>query len=406
MTRAFAVTLLAFALPAVAQPAQNKPLNLPQNQPRILLGVDAQSPATFDKVKAIGANTLIRFDPGPQKNITLEAWMNEARRKELFYIVQGTVFFSDKHPKPNLTDSQLIAIAQDDEPDLNRWHNGQDNPLRVAEGRFKGWTKPEILAELYADWKKRAPKIPVIVNFAGQHVSNAWYVDGAGHKPYIDATDWVSFDWYVRNNNADRYLINFVGWTMDKLTKWSENKPQFAYIECSDQVLDGDAKGGIGRGPTPAETTTQIWHALAHGAKGVWLFPQRIRGGFDYWAITPENETAIKDTFALIKKHDLLLAEGTRVLKEEFPANPTHNDPAKKWPTWEEVTWTSKDGKQTLTVKIDLTGEKAPEISGVPAPASPLQRAGRAASPATDTPTPKTKEPGARPRVPGSTVFD
>ncbi len=340
-----------FSIPAFAQPARTSPLLKSNGKaPKVLLGVDAQAPSQFDKVVSVGANCLIRYDRGPQKNISMETWIAEARKRDLYYIIQGTAGI------PKLPDDHLLAIAQDDEPDLNRFRPGQDNSLYVEEGRFKGWTKPEILEQRYADWKKAAPNIPIIVNFAGQHISSPWYVDGSGHKPYIKASDWRSFDWYPRNTNADRYRINFIGLTIDKLASW-DGAPVFAYIECSDQLLDKNQKERLGRGPTPEEISDEIWHALAHGAKGVWLFPQQILGGFKYWAVTPEGEVAIKEAFATIKKYDSLIADGKRELKEEFPTDAKGG----KWPTWEEVTWTA--GGQKLTVHIDLNGETAPKVT-------------------------------------------
>src|SRR4051812_23708730 len=93
-------------------------------RPLIWRAVDAQPIGNFADVVALGANALHRYDPGPQKSDTLAAWTAEARKRGLFYIVQGTAVEAQAEYNP-VGDPYLIAVAQDDEPELNRWDNAK-----------------------------------------------------------------------------------------------------------------------------------------------------------------------------------------------------------------------------------------------------------------------------------------
>jgi hypothetical protein len=145
-----------------------------------------------------------------------------------------------------------------------------------------GWTKPELLAARYARCKAAAPNLPVFVNFAGTAVTPDAY-PGNKHLPYIAAADWLAHDWYVKNKNWQRYPIDLIGKAMDRLAFWSNNKPQFAFIECSDQKISP-----LGRPPTPDEVEQEVNLAIARGARGIIYFPQQPPPGFQYDAMSPD----------------------------------------------------------------------------------------------------------------------
>jgi hypothetical protein len=168
-----------------------------------------------------------------------------------------------------------LAFMQDDEPDLTRTPN-------TDRTNADGWTRPELLAVRYARCKAAAPNLPVFVNFAGTAVTPDAY-PGNKHLPYIAAADWLAHDWYVKNKNWQRYPIDLIGKAMDRLALWSNNKPQLAFIECSDQKISP-----LGRAPTPDEVEQEVNLAIAKGAKGIIYFPQRPPPGFQYDAMSPE----------------------------------------------------------------------------------------------------------------------
>jgi hypothetical protein len=164
---------------------------------------------------------------------------------------------------------------QDDEPDLTRTPN-------TDRTNADGWAKPELLAARYARCKAAAPNLPVFVNFAGTAVTPDAY-PGNKHLPYIAAADWLGHDWYVKNKNWQRYPIDLIGKAMDRLALWSNNKPQLAFIECSEQKISP-----LGRAPTPDEVEQEVNLAVAKGARGIIYFPQRPPPGFQYDAMSPE----------------------------------------------------------------------------------------------------------------------
>jgi hypothetical protein len=164
---------------------------------------------------------------------------------------------------------------QNDEPDLTRTPN-------TAWTNPDGTTKPDLLATRYARCKAAASNLPVFVNFAGTAVTPEYY-KGEKHLPYIAAADWLAHDWYVKNRNVDRYPVSLIGKAMDRLAAWSNNKPQFVFIECSDQKLSPQ-----GRCPTPDEVEEEINLAVAKGARGIIYFPQRPPPGFQFDAMPPE----------------------------------------------------------------------------------------------------------------------
>ncbi len=171
--------------------------------------------------------------------------------------------------------SQRIAFMHDDEPDMTRQPNtDRTNP--------DGWTKPELLAARYARCKAAAHNLPVFVNFAGTAVTPDAY-PGNKHLPYLAAADWIAHDWYVKNKNWQRYPTSLIGKAMDRLALWSGGKPQFVFIECSDQRISP-----LGRMPTPDEVEEEVNLAVSKGARGIIYFPQRPPPGFQYDAMPPE----------------------------------------------------------------------------------------------------------------------
>ncbi len=345
----------------------------------IRIGVDKQPTENFAKVVALGADFLHRYDDGSQHNTLAVDWMNAARQYSLDYLVQATALEAQAVDFAVMDqDDYLIALGQDDEPDLNRYKAtipaanqqwlyfpvGTDPAIGTPapHNAVVGWTLPKLLADRYAKWHAAAPSKPIYVNFAGPQLTNLAYVNGAWHKPYIAASEIQGSDLHVRNSGGDKWLLYFLGLSLDKITLFG-GVPWNAYIECSDQLLDNDVAGPK-RGPTTIEQSTMFWSALAHGAKAITFFPQRIGMGFQYWTMQPENEVRARLDISQVRKYDKLIATGTRA----YVATPTPQlDPSNPnakpvvWPTAEKVTWTL--GEEKLEVLIDLTGLAAPVLS-------------------------------------------
>lgn len=238
-------------------------------RPAFPVGVWAQPAASFPRWKSLGVNVLVGYDGGG--NVTKAAWEQAATDAGLWFITEpGTDLASEAKQKLR------FGWMQADEPDLNRWRDGQPNADLIPDGRYKGWRRPEPLATRYAACKLAAPSLPVFVNFAGPSITPVAYTHGDGHKPYIAAADLLCMDWHIKNANADRYPLALVGQALDRLKVWSAGKPMWCYIEVAQHRYEP-----VSRGPTPDEVEAMIVHAREHGATGIILFAHALKGGWD-----------------------------------------------------------------------------------------------------------------------------
>jgi hypothetical protein len=245
---------------------------MPATGPNFLIGVFSQPISSFQKWKSRGINTLVSNEPegGRIKKADWEAAAAAAGLWFMDYPADDDAILQNEAKQP-----QRLAFMQDDEPDMTR----QPNTDRT---NADGWTKPELLAARYARCKAAAPSLPVFVNFAGTAVTPDAY-PGNKHLPYLAAVDWIAHDWYVKNKNWQRYPTSLIGKAMDRLALWSGGKPQFVFIECSDQKISP-----LGRMPTPDEVEEEVNLAVSKGARGIIYFPQRPPPGFQYDAMPPE----------------------------------------------------------------------------------------------------------------------
>jgi len=214
------------------------------------IGVDFQPPSSFAKWKRRGINTVIRVPNGGD----VEQWTRAAN-------ALGLRMIREPRPDPVRDEAEpnLVAFAAPDEPELGP---------RCS---------PECLAAQRASLKSSAPSKPYLVNLAGKSVlyqtepgdpagrcngPGDAHPDSACIPRYLDAMDWVSHDIYPANMGTD---IGAIGRILDRLRRWSERRPQFAYIEAADY-------NGDGRLPTPAQFRAEIWHSIIHGARGILYF--------------------------------------------------------------------------------------------------------------------------------------
>jgi hypothetical protein len=250
-----------------AMPASSRPF-----PPSFIIGVFSQPVSSFAKWKSRGINTLVLSEPEGGR-VAKADWEAAAVSAGLFFMDYPSD--EDAILQNEANQPYRLAFMQNDEPDLTRTPN---TPTTNPDGT----TKADILIARYARCKTAAPNLPVFVNFAGTAVTPEYY-KGEKHLPYIAAADWLAHDWYVKNRNVYRYPVSLIGKAMDRLAAWSGNKPQFVFIECSDQKLSPQ-----GRCPTPDEVEEEINLAVAKGAKGIIYFPQRPSPGFQFDAMPPE----------------------------------------------------------------------------------------------------------------------
>jgi hypothetical protein len=343
---------------------------------KLYYGVDAQPIGSLDWVKSLGANAVNRFDPGPQKTDNLVDWLVKARTLGLSYIIQGTVADAQGYPICSRVDSNLISIAQDDEPDLNRWNAmltaAQQPNVNPKDGSVHpsivGWTRPEILQQRYDTWRSKMakggiPNIPISLNFNGTTLTNQWSLAKDNfHLPYIKASDYQSMDSHSINNKKDLNQIMFAF----RRIGYFGGTGRGGYFEVSDEKL-----GTGGRGPTVAEQSTEMWGLLMYGATEVWAFPQRMGANFAYNGMAPENEARLKRDFGLLAKYSDLIANGQRSIVESPGFVQDASKGTYTLPLSGSVTWSANN--VVLKVIIDFTGKTDVQILE-PTPEDPLAK--------------------------------
>jgi len=244
----------------VPLPTPRRPASQPA-RPSFLIGVYMQPPDTFDVWRLRGINTLFGYE-SREGTISNKQWSDTAAAKGFYYVRRP-----GDDPAADAADPNLLAWMHDDEPDVKR-------PP----------TDPARLQADYEAWKRAAPKVPVFLNFSGGNVLGG-KTPKQTYLEYLKAADWVGNDFYaVTGYNRPDWLWK-VGAAVDQLREWSNDKPQFAFIETSAQRLAWTPRNT--RGVTPDELRAEIWHAVIHGVRGVVYFPQQIGQGFRYDATPP-----------------------------------------------------------------------------------------------------------------------
>jgi hypothetical protein len=247
-----------------------------------------QNWSTFPTWHDRGLNTMIGEPSwvleGLTKTEMIKRWDQEAAKFGMKVIRQPL-----PNPKEDIGNTTLIAWLQEDEP--NATGGGVRNlPLAIAN---------------YKKWKEIDPTRPVFLNFAGPDVTTA--VDGAtpswckapdyncsltsNHLDYINkALDWVGNDLYplagYLPEESRRGDVTYIADPIDRIQTWTD-KPQFAFVETSNQLFVKQAPRGANRDEVRAE----IWVAIIHGVRGLAYFSAVVPPNGDGWAEdgTPES---------------------------------------------------------------------------------------------------------------------
>jgi len=212
------------------------------------IAVDFQPPSRLRTWAGRGINTAIRVPHGTDT----ESWTRAANAAGLKMIREPRA-----NPALDALEPNLLAFTGPDEPELNGCN-------------------PDCVLAQRRELKAAAPAKPYLLNLAGLSVAfpamphDNLFCNGPGDgkgdtecvAQYIGAADWVSHDVYPVNQGVP---LGTIGNTLDRLRRWSQRRPQFAYIEASD--YDGD-----GRRPTAEQLRGEIWEAIIHGARGIAYF--------------------------------------------------------------------------------------------------------------------------------------
>lgn len=264
-------------LPATAPATQPAP-------PPFIIGVWYPPAASMPLWKARRINTVIGYEH-QSTQVSIDEWSGAAVSNGLFMIRQPRATLADDLKQPN-----LLALMHIDEPDLKK-------------------VDPPVLADLYAQWKKDAPRLPVFLSVSGGGVLFR-KTPRVVYQQYMDSADWIANDFYPITGWNQPTWIPRLGQAVDLCRTLSGGKPQFAFIETSSQQLAWMPKET--RGVTPGELRAEIWNAIIHGVKGIIYFPQQFNP-FVYDA-TP---SAVSVELA---KQNRLLADLAPMLSQ--PANP------------------------------------------------------------------------------------
>lgn len=289
------------------------------------IGVFGQPAFAMEGWAEVGCNTMLSVPQGEN----IEAWDEEAQRVGLAMIRQPLGVLSEDQGR-----TDLLAWMLPDEPDVE------------ANNAPCGGNCVNLVESLSSQWRQADPSRKIFVNLAGPNVILSWgcdYCNGPGDEPpspecfpdndqcyprIVDAVDWVSQDIYPVTgwlpSEELRDDVTIVGQTLDRLRDWTD-KPLFAIIEVSDQRLGFEGTGA--RGPTPDEYRAEVWHAIIHGAHGIFYFPQAFNP-FEWEAVATE----VLDE--MIVQHELITDLAPLI---QAPADPDSVTVAVEAPL--EVTW-------------------------------------------------------------------
>jgi hypothetical protein len=216
--------------------------------PAFVIGVWCQPVGSFAKWKARGLNTLVGYE-SQSNSVSIDQWSAAAASNEMWMIRQPR-----SNPKQDRDQPYLLAWQQQDEPDV---HNTPASSLKDLYGR------------LHSAQAERA----VFLNVSGGNVLFN-RTPRAIYQEYFAAADWIANDLYPVTGWDQPTWLSKVGQAVDECRSLSRGKPQFAFIETSQQRLSWTPKKTPG--VTPAQLRVEIWDAVIHGVSGIIYFPDQF----------------------------------------------------------------------------------------------------------------------------------
>lgn len=247
------------------------------NKPKYFIGCWAQPPESFAKWKNDGVNVIIGPDKGNPVRFTQLEIHTKIKALDLLYIDTPS---SLQDLERMVADPSCYAISLPDEPDLYLPPYNSD-PIGFQKAVDLWMAKNKWIAEKTARRKK------LYINFAGPKVTGGITSGYAGQmqKPFAELTgpgDILSHDWYPANMQRLRYLDTYPSIGIQCLKKWFPNREYWAFLECSDQLLDktavvGDPKNQ-GRAPTHGEMEGQLRAVLVENVSGIAWFSHQFQG--------------------------------------------------------------------------------------------------------------------------------
>ncbi|MBS1800603.1 MAG: DUF4082 domain-containing protein [Acidobacteria bacterium] len=236
------------------------------------VGPDAQPASLLQTWKDRGANTLARTPVGISP-ADFAVWNSTADSLGFQYI-------RDADPNGPVNDASaqhLLAWHQPDEPESS-------TPVVSAS---------KIVSQ-YKAWKQIDSGRAVSLNFNG-----GWLIgqqagcDLTCYASYIQGADWVMSDIYPLSGWGQPGSLGWIGQSVDTLYSLAPDKPIMQFVETAYQGLSWCESCPA---PTPEQFRAEFWEAIIHGARGVFVFPERI-GPFSFDNTTPEMDAEITKQF-------------------------------------------------------------------------------------------------------------
>lgn len=173
-----------------------------------------------------------------------------------------------------------VGLANIDDPTIVGWWLSPDEPDNAQPDGAGGYGPPVDPATLSAEadsYRAMDPTRPVYLGLGQGVAFDGWEGRGSGAPPeseYVPAADIVGFDIYPYNNcggdtnvqmTCGQFWLNAFG--IDRLRQWSD-RDQALWTDIETTVIGA----GTTAGPTPAQTRSEVWLSLIHGANGITYF--------------------------------------------------------------------------------------------------------------------------------------
>lgn len=243
-----------------------------EQQPPIYALSDTVTVDNFARWVSRGINTMVNC-PDVNGVFDGKGWVTACRQYGFHYVIQANVVWDWASVN---ADPLCLAVTIIDEPNGGKM---SVSDYTAAAVQVRTHTTKLILCTL-------------------DGAKEQWPDAGFEPQGYLQVADIGAADQYSCNRGTGHDSIVPNIQTLAANNKaWSEGKPFWLYVECSNQNLAAQGwPGPNARGPVPSEQDLICDTALANGVSGVIYFPQQVAGGdygFIWDAMMVDNVTAM-----------------------------------------------------------------------------------------------------------------
>lgn len=173
-----------------------------------------------------------------------------------------------------------VGLANIGDPTIVGWWMSPDEPDNAQSDGSGGYgppVAPSTLVTQYNAYKAADATRPIYLGLGQGVAYDGWEGRGSNapaESGYVPASDIVDFDIYPYNNcggdaneqvTCGQFWLNALG--IDRLHQWS-NRHQAVWTDIETTTIAANTSSG----PTPAQTRSEVWLALIHGANGITYF--------------------------------------------------------------------------------------------------------------------------------------